>query len=599
MPLKRATEPKLGGVGKTRDLAAAGRKVEKLLTSTHAVDDSLKEKIAAAANGHETQAAAKMDADQRAAVDLIVRNKYAVIEGPAGTGKTFIMIEAIKQIAEQVPLWNMYNHFSIGGTVDPGFPPGVDSPKSVPSIMVLAWQAKVAANARNRLMTDLKTHGEEFDMQLHASTIHNYLKYAPESFMHDETGRETTRFEPRYDAHRQSSCAFILLDEIGTVSEDLLEKLFAASPANTRIICFGDLSQLPPVAGRPVFPYMLTEWPAASLTRIYRQSADSEIIPNSQRILAGKMPIHAPDFIFDESVKLPGDAEQAEKFVGRYLIKAMYDGRYDPDVDMLMVHGNDSLMGRHRFNELLRTMGNGRFSPVPERRERQEVPIIVGKRRVAFTIGDRVVTVGGSSGRILEMPTGTAGIITSIEPNPKFESYEVDDSSLDWLDFDEDTADRWDASDGFDESEEVKVETQRQASHIMHITCPDLGTTVKCSTISNYNALDLNWSGTVHRNQGLQHPRAFIAVHPSFSRYTTREWLYTGVTRAISQVVLFHTDAAMWQLLNRRFYSGTTAFEKAERYIKNQRLRGNEDVELRENCKIDQDFEHVTAEGLV
>lgn len=587
--------------GRVREMEAAGKRIEKNASAHHVADEDLRHKLDVMADAHEQQTTGEFDPVQQAAVEGILKNKFFVLEGPAGTGKTHVMVGLLPQILEQLPLWDLQAHFTLDGTSDTDLPKPQSQFKSVPSFMCLAWQAKVAANLRNRLSDALEVNGIEYNGKVHASTIHNYLKFAPEEYTHDETGKETVRFMPRYDGMRQSRCSFLLIDEIGTVSEDLIQQLLAASPPNTRIVAMGDISQLPPVAGRPVFPYMMSNWPSASLSKIYRQDNTSTIIPNSQRILAGEMPVDAPDFIFNSSVELPEDEEAAEKFVAKYMIRAAHHGNYDPDTDMLMVHGNDNILGRHRFNEMLKTMGNGPFSPIVERRSRNNIRVRIGRGSAIYTVGDRLVTIGGA-GRIPAMPTGTAGIITSIEPNP---DYRADGAAnLDFAALLDDTDEGNTIDDvmrSFDDEDnstppefgEDLVTHQRQASHILTIACPDLGITATAKSVNEYRALNFNWCGTVHRNQGLEHPRAFIVVHTQFQRYITREWLYTAVTRARGQVVLFHRKAAMLHCLNRRFYSGATPHEKAERFIANQRLRGNVDVDLPENVLIGEDYEYV------
>ena len=578
MALKFGLQQKKLQAGRTRELESIAGKLEKKNEEAAKKDLLLAAKVSQAGQETlETQATATLDESQLRAKQKMLRNKYFVLEGPAGSGKTHIAIDVFPELALQVPGWDAHAHFTLDGDVETtnDTEPG----KLCAGIVCLAWQAKVATNLRNRLPEHLRG--------AHAATIHNFLKFAPE-FM-DEGG--SRQFVPRYDAFRKHSCPILLIDEIGTVSEHLLRQLRAASPDGTRIIVMGDINQLPPVAGRPVFPYMMEKWPTETLSVIHRQRGDSSIIPNSQRILQGKRPITGPDFILNEDTLLPNDQKNGAKALGKYLMRAMLRGDYDPDVDMVMTHGNHDNLGKDHINKMIKAFANGRFSPDPERRARENRPVRVGNTVMEFAKGDRVVSIGGSDGRIEAMPTGTSGVVTAIRDNPKYEKPDDADMDMDELFGEESTAGLDIDTDSLDINmdEETAPRGPRQASKILDITCPDLGIELSISTAAEFKAITHNWAGTVHRNQGLQHPRVFIVVHACAQQFLNREWLYTAVTRAQKQVTILWTDFALESALQRQHYQGSTPMDKAMTFIANERKNGKPDVSLPSNVLLSPD----------
>jgi exodeoxyribonuclease V alpha subunit len=140
------------------------------------------------------------------ALELMYRNRFSVLTGRAGTGKTSVI---------QVLL------------------DGLEQSQGKRSTLLLAPTGK----ARVRLSTKTKRN---------AYTIHQYL------LKHGWFDPE--RFSLRYTEGKQDSSATVIIDEASMVPMDLFGVLFRALDLNKveRLILVGDTNQLPPIGpGRP------------------------------------------------------------------------------------------------------------------------------------------------------------------------------------------------------------------------------------------------------------------------------------------------------------------------------------------------------------
>lgn len=171
----------------------------------------------------------KLDNTQQAAVEHAISDRFTIIKGGAGTGKTTI----IKNIA--------------------------DTLKSQSKTPLLAAFAGKAA-ARLREATGHK-----------ASTIHRALGYNGKKFMIGSLA----------DKH-------IIIDEASMVSSDLLAEILNRKPA--RVVLVGDEAQLPPVGrGQPFHDLInICNGQVLNLTTCYRNS--EAVYQAASRIRSGSMP---------------------------------------------------------------------------------------------------------------------------------------------------------------------------------------------------------------------------------------------------------------------------------------------------------------------
>lgn len=116
--------------------------------------------------------------------------------------------------------------------------------------------------------------------QFKASTIHRLLEIDPISgvFTKDETNP--------LDADS------VIIDESSMIDDELAAALMRALKPGTQLILIGDADQLPSVGPGNVLREILScpEVHSIRLSKIYRQSDESDIAENAHRILAGHLP---------------------------------------------------------------------------------------------------------------------------------------------------------------------------------------------------------------------------------------------------------------------------------------------------------------------
>ena len=113
-----------------------------------------------------------------------------------------------------------------------------------------------------------------------SKTIHRLLKFNP----------STQAFT--YTRHNPLSCDVLIVDEASMVDTPLASALFEAIPNHTRCIIIGDSDQLPSIGPGNVLHDIIKSGkiPAVQLTEIFRQARHSLIIKNAHKINASQMP---------------------------------------------------------------------------------------------------------------------------------------------------------------------------------------------------------------------------------------------------------------------------------------------------------------------
>lgn len=181
----------------------------------------------------------KFDSIQRQAVKNSLENKFSIITGGPGTGKTTI-INAVLELSKLT---------------------GVD----VKKIGLVAPTGRAA----KRL---------EENTGMESKTIHRYLKYNPsEGFGHDE--------------HEKVEDKLVVCDESSMLDIFLANNLFRALPSDAKMILVGDIYQLPSVGAGNVFKDCINSGKISctELKTIYRQNEDSSIIDNAHSIKNGQI----------------------------------------------------------------------------------------------------------------------------------------------------------------------------------------------------------------------------------------------------------------------------------------------------------------------
>jgi exodeoxyribonuclease V alpha subunit len=159
-----------------------------------------------------------------------------------------------------------------------------------------------------------------------ASTIHRALGYG-----HDG--------EWEFNAANPFVVDAVIVDECSMVDQATFYHLISALPASTTVICVGDSAQLPSVGAGYVLNNLMhcPDISHVALTRIYRQSKQSDIIHVAHQILRGELVNTATNrdsefvfFDYDRDQVIPEVCKMTslmkEKGVNFQVIAPMYDG---------------------------------------------------------------------------------------------------------------------------------------------------------------------------------------------------------------------------------------------------------------------------------
>lgn len=537
----------------------------------------------------------QFDTSQLAALDMLIRGKHVCLIGSAGTGKTTMAKHALAQLI-------------YGGE-------GVDSPVGLrqlsgeqgPSIAVCAFTGIATQVITATLPTWLHPA---------CKTIHSLLEYKPV----DRDGDEIGMFTPSRTASNKLDHDIIIIDEASMLGLDLWHNVVNALRPHTKVILIGDLNQLKPVADATMFAYALSAgidnkdgWSIAELTTIHRQkeAAANKIIDGAHAILNGQQPkfddpAKDPDWRFI-GYEIPPNASQAhERIVGAIdVLRKMPTPDnvsrplYDPYQDLLLCAGNG-------FDEndssafVQQSPLNGSLSRLIEKPSEEHPLFLIdaGRETRRFAVGHRVMATKNESPNAKDRVTnGLTGRITSIEPNPTWRGnkamFGTEKEVMEWRSQQAKLA----MSRGSENSLGVdfasfslaEVDTskflaneknlEKQASHIVTVEYVNKAKRTY-KTAADVGGIMLAYAVTVHKAQGSQADTVVIVVHQAVKRQLSREWLYTGVTRARRRVIILYTRMGLSTAVSRQQIYGKDLREKVNRYRQTME-NGNVMVRLR------------------
>ena len=343
-----------------------------------------------------------------------------------------------------------------------------------------------------------------------ASTIHRLLEV-------DYTGGVVSFI---HNDKNLLKCDVVILDEMSMVDVKLFQALVTALRYSCRIIMVGDADQLPSVGPGNLLGEIIRSGcvPTVCLNEIFRQAAQSLIVENAHRIIAGeplKKGGRADDFFFLET-----DGEAAQKLVCDLVTTRLPRSYgFDPIRDIQVLCPTKlGPTGTQALNVELQNLLN------PERRGK---PQLQSASRV-FRVGDKVMQVrnnyeivwnriGGEQG--VGAYNGDIGIVESIDPRTRSMVVRMDDRRL-------------------------------------------------LYQAENLSELEIAYAITVHKSQGSEFPAVILPVAQVPPRLCYRNLFYTGVTRARKLcIVAGRRDVANRMMSNVRQnlrYSGLRQLLQAE-----------------------------------
>lgn len=407
----------------------------------------------------EEDAELSLDELQRTAVKEAVRNGVLVLTGGPGTGKTTTI--------------NAMIHFFESEGMD---------------IFLAAPTGRAA-----KRMTEAT--GCE------ARTIHRMLELAY------ALGNDDNRMEFARNQENPLETDVIIIDEMSMVDLPLMHVLLNAVMVGTRLILVGDQDQLPSVGAGSVLKDLIKSecFPVITLTKIFRQAEQSDIVVNAHKINRGEEVIldnKSRDFFFLKrqdantiiSVVIALIQKKLPKYVGA-----------DPFDIQVLTPMRKGLLGVERLNTILQQYLN----PPDKSKEEKEY----GDK--LFRVGDKVMQIKNNYQLEWEIATkyglvvdkgigvfnGDIGRITSIN--------------------------------SYTETVEVEYEEKKKVNYPFQLL----------------DELELAYAITIHKSQGSEYPAVVIPLLQGPRQLYHRNLIYTAVTRAKKCVTLVGSDVTFQEMI--------------------------------------------------
>ena len=302
----------------------------------------------------------------------------------------------------------------------------------------------------------------------------------------------------------------IIIDEMSMVDLPLMHALLSAVVPGTRLVLVGDVDQLPSVGPGSVLKDIITSecFPVVTLTRIFRQAGESDIVVNAHKINAGEPVVldnKSRDFFFlrrqDADTIIGVAIMLIQKKLPRYV-------GAQPSEIQVMTPTRKGLLGVERLNTILQRYLN----PQDPKKAEQEIN---GR---LFREGDKVMQIKNNYQLEWEVTTkfgltvdkgvgvfnGDMGVIREI--NQYTENIEVE----------------------FDEGRRVKY------------------------GVDAVEELELAYAITVHKSQGSEYPAVIIPLLQGPRLLYNRNLLYTAVTRAKKCLTIIGSDTVFQEMIQNK-----------------------------------------------
>jgi exodeoxyribonuclease V alpha subunit len=484
-----------------------------------------------------------LNEEQTLSADFGVFGRSFVLTGKAGTGKTTTIQAVMRAMLEKgdVKTW--------GGKY------GVYS-----DIAVVAFTNKAVRNIHKIICRDPEL-AEIFSGSV--MTIHKLLEFTrTEKAVRLEDGSLKVRptFEPQRTAENPIKQKVVIIEEASMLGIPLWRQLYAALLPDTQVIFLGDINQLRPVIGESILGHGLIKLPVIELHQVYRQALENPIIRESINCTLGKKISsdwrgevdHKDGFgIQIHHGKQPGHPPASAwlMMLERYFQRCLDSGFYDPDEDIILCPYFVN-PGCERINQMVCAMLDAREPSRPI----YHVNAKFEAYRVA--VGDRVL-VDNCHGYVTEIRENRKFLFTIQPPSPDLgRNPMIGTPEEEELDLDKLLEPSLTSNDEEDDSTNA-------ASHCVTVEL-ETGETRTLSTCGQFNGRKFihGYAMTVHKSQGSEYEKVFLVFHNKHNKMLSREMLYTGMTRARSQLVIIAKSSLIESALARANSKGDTLKEK-------------------------------------
>ncbi len=322
----------------------------------------------------------ELSPEQREAVALALENRFFILTGGPGTGKTLTT-----------------------NTIAAAF----DAQKK--RILLVSPTGRAAKRLAEVTGRD-------------AQTIHRLLKFDPAS----------RNFQ--FNENNPLPCDVLIADEVSMLDAVLANNLLKAVPEQAQIVFVGDSDQLPSVGAGNVLGDLLSSEvvPSIRLTQVFRQAQASLIVTNAHRIRQGQFPTLVPPQERGDKnclwIEIEDSADGATEIV-KLVRKSLPALGYRGEAIQVLTPMKRGTLGVDYLNELLQEALN----PADPTGRRPE--LLRGSRR--FRIGDRVIQFVNNYDK--NVFNGDIGSVLDIKPDDQILLVQYPETIVeyDFADYDE------------------------------------------------------------------------------------------------------------------------------------------------------------------
>ncbi len=334
-----------------------------------------------------------------------------------------------------------------------------------------------------------------------AKTIHRMLElaYVPE---------EDNRMHYGRNEDNPLEADVIIIDEMSMVDLPLMSMLLRAITVGTRVVLVGDKDQLPSVGPGSVLKDLIESkrFPVVTLTKIFRQAQQSDIVVNAHKINRGETVVldnQSRDFFFLKRQDADTIISVVLTLIQKKLPKYVNADAFDIQVLTPMRKG---LLGVERLNGILQQYLN----PPDVKKEEKEY----GDKK--FRVGDKVMQIRNNYQLEWEIATKYGLVV---------------DRGVGVFNGD---IGRIVAINSYTETIEVEFEESKKVSYPFELL----------------DELELAYAVTIHKSQGSEYPAVVIPLLQGPRQLYYRNLIYTAVTRAKRCVTLVGSDATFHEMVN-------------------------------------------------
>ena len=396
---------------------------------------------------YETTYNIQLDILQKEAVKNTLLNKMSILTGGPGTGKTAtvsVIVAAIKYIS--LKKYNKDGDFKL-----------------------LAPTGKAAER-----MMELTNES--------SSTIHRGLCISYQNTIPEELDAD-----------------FAIIDECSMIDIYLMNNLLSAITERTRILFVGDVNQLPSVGPGKVLSEFISSGKIkyVRLQTIFRQSQNSAIVSNANKIILGKTSneINGVDLSNDKNKNFKFIRDTSIEGIKKHLLSKI-DEYLNNGINLsnicILTPMRKGELGVENLNSILQDIYNSN----PIAYENEELGI-------AFKVGDKIIQTKNNYD--LNVFNGYIGTIIEIDEN------RVVNGTL---------------------KPSITVEYDNMDIPVLYEG-------------ENIQQLELAYVLTVHKSQGSEYPYVISPIHNEQNILLNRNLLYTNVTRAKTEFCLIGDENAV------------------------------------------------------